>query len=417
MYKNFSVNYTTHFTVIDALMGAGKTSAAINYINGSPEDNHFIFITPYLEQVNRIIEACPERHFVQPEVADKESKYKDLRDHIKERKNIVTTHALFKRLLADTLSDIQAAGYTLIMDETIYGIEEFDDNSVYVDDIRMLIDLGGVSAPDSTGFLTWTYPNYRRGSFYMIKKLCEDRCLGYVKNGTKTSILRLFPIKNFLAFKEVFILTYMFSGQMMASYLKLHGVEWDTLGVEGDSPETYHFSANTSPPSIGNISELIHISEKRGKKWDLESLSHSWYDRAENAALVEAMRDDIFNFFHNEVGVGAKKALWTCYDSNKGVFEKMRRYGGRRLPLNARATNDYADCTAVAYPVNLYCHPYFKTFLAANGVDVDEDGFALSEMLQFIWRSAVRRGEPIDLFIPSARMRKLLYKWIAAASN
>ena len=38
--------------------------------------------------------------------------------------------------------------------------------------------------------------------------------------------------------------------------------------------------------------------------------------------------------------------------------------------------------------------------------------FALQEMLQWIWRSAIRDGKPIDLYIPSERMRSLLVEWL-----
>ena len=47
-----------------------------------------------------------------------------------------------------------------------------------------------------------------------------------------------------------------------------------------------------------------------------------------------------------------------------------------------------------------------------SGDEFDQDAFATSEMVQFIWRSAIRRGEPIQIYIPSNRMRGLLEKWI-----
>lgn len=53
-----------------------------------------------------------------------------------------------------------------------------------------------------------------------------------------------------------------------------------------------------------------------------------------------------------------------------------------------------------------------KNFFSANNIDVDENGFALSEMLQFIWRSAIRDGKEIWVYIPSIRMRNLLKQWI-----
>jgi hypothetical protein len=43
---------------------------------------------------------------------------------------------------------------------------------------------------------------------------------------------------------------------------------------------------------------------------------------------------------------------------------------------------------------------------------VDSDMFALSEMIQFIWRGAIRQGKPMKVLILSERMRNLLIKWL-----
>ena len=62
--------------------------------------------------------------------------------------------------------------------------------------------------------------------------------------------------------------------------------------------------------------------------------------------------------------------------------------------------------------INRYLNPYIKQFFVSNGIDIDEDGYAMSEMLQFLWRSAIRDGKEINVYIPSIRMRKLLEQWI-----
>ena len=77
-----------------------------------------------------------------------------------------------------------------------------------------------------------------------------------------------------------------------------------------------------------------------------------------------------------------------------------------------RAGNEYRDRTAVAYLVNKYFNPFIKNFFVSNRIEVDEDGYALSEMLQFLWRSGIRDGKRITVYIPSKRMRDLLNKWI-----
>ncbi len=34
------------------------------------------------------------------------------------------------------------------------------------------------------------------------------------------------------------------------------------------------------------------------------------------------------------------------------------------------------------------------------------------EMVQWIWRSAIREGNPINIYVPSSRMRSLLQRWL-----
>ena len=43
---------------------------------------------------------------------------------------------------------------------------------------------------------------------------------------------------------------------------------------------------------------------------------------------------------------------------------------------------------------------------------IEEDKWALSEFLQFMFRSGIRKGEKIRIYIPSLRMRNLLKRWM-----
>lgn len=58
-----------------------------------------------------------------------------------------------------------------------------------------------------------------------------------------------------------------------------------------------------------------------------------------------------------------------------------------------------------------------KLFYQSNNIEVDDDEYALSTMVQWIWRSAIRNGEEIRLYVPSKRMRELLQNWIEEVSN
>ena len=43
---------------------------------------------------------------------------------------------------------------------------------------------------------------------------------------------------------------------------------------------------------------------------------------------------------------------------------------------------------------------------------MNEDLYSLSELIQWIYRSRIRNGEKINLYIPSKRMRELLIDWL-----
>ena len=77
-----------------------------------------------------------------------------------------------------------------------------------------------------------------------------------------------------------------------------------------------------------------------------------------------------------------------------------------------RATNEYRTRTVLSYPVNVFTNPFKKRYLSTDEQPFNEDLYALSMMIQWIWRSAIRDGHPIRIYVPSLRMRSLLSNWI-----
>ena len=47
-------------TVIDSIMGSGKTTSLINMMNENTEEK-FIYITPYRDEIDRVIANCRNR--------------------------------------------------------------------------------------------------------------------------------------------------------------------------------------------------------------------------------------------------------------------------------------------------------------------------------------------------------------------
>ena len=107
--------------VCDAFMGAGKTSASVNYMNAHPEKK-FLYITPYIGETERIRNDCRELDFWLPNNHLEEyefTKRGHLKQLVSEGRNVSITHALFRLCDADTANIIREQGYTIIIDEVV----------------------------------------------------------------------------------------------------------------------------------------------------------------------------------------------------------------------------------------------------------------------------------------------------------
>ena len=53
-----------------------------------------------------------------------------------------------------------------------------------------------------------------------------------------------------------------------------------------------------------------------------------------------------------------------------------------------------------------------NNFFNLKGIEFNEDEYALSELIQWIFRSAIRDGKSINIYLPSKRMRTFLINWL-----
>ena len=219
----------------------------------------------------------------------------------------------------------------------------------------------------------------------------------------------MFPVSVFKAFKNIYILTYMFDAQIQKYYYDFYNVNYNNIYVDD-----YHFTSDCKSYDTSKYKDLIDIvdSEKLNSIGDLDnSLSSAWYLRNKDNNSMKIIRNNCENFFRNIANTNSELNIWTVFKDYQKLV-KGKRYTKGFVPLNMRATNDYINCRSVAYLVNRYLNPMIKNFFIENNVVVDEDKYALSELLQFIFRSRIRQGEKITLYLPSKRMRNLLLDWL-----
>ena len=149
-------------------MGSGKTFASINFINEST-DRRFLYITPYLSEVQRIQTGCASMEFVEP--ASYGTKFAHLKHLLAEGHNIVSTHALFRKFDAEAIELIRDQGYTLVLDEVMDVVDTLE---VSESDMKFLAQ---VAVPDERGMLHWEDKGYR-GVFSELKTMCDLGSVG-----------------------------------------------------------------------------------------------------------------------------------------------------------------------------------------------------------------------------------------------
>lgn len=438
----FNMNTTqTKVTIYDELMGTGKSKKMIDKINNSDKDKRYIVVVPFLSECHRYAGTIEDedskekklplrdssgeviytgkgcnasgRKFHHPE-----SGYKTKVEHIAQLvyfgKDIVTTHAALKLFTPDTIKDVRDAGYTLVIDEEMECIRPhpckayrrkmlLSSGAVYEDDIGLLrwaedfkITDDTREDCDSSGF-SWDM---------QIKALCDSGSLVLIEDekGSRDLFMWEYPINFIQAFDHVEVLTYLFEGSVFNKYLDFYGIQHTTVkGVQLQS----------------DIKDLINIvdNEKMNRIGDRDS-SFTVTDQrrlTKDSATAYTVRANLNNFFrtptYGKTNIGDR--LWTCLGESFNIF-KGAGYTKRHIAHNTKAVNDYRDTSQLAYIFNAHLHPEPYKFLLNRGEQFrpSTDRYALSEMLQWIYRSRVRSNEPINLYIPNSRMRGLLCDWI-----
>lgn len=404
--------------VCDAIMGSGKSSAAITYMNEHRESK-FIYITPYLEEADRIKKGCPALHFVSPSNKINDYHFKK-RDHtaalIKEGRNITTTHQAFKQYTQEMLNDIREKEYVLFIDENLDILEKYD---IHQDDIALAVKAGLIEQNGDTYELR--KHDYNGTAFRELVKFLETRELIRIEECNTESVFSwVLPPRLLTAFKDVIIMTYLFEGQSIHHMLKLCGLPFEYIGIEKVNDQYYRFCdyPGYTPEYVSHIKDMVHIVDNKRMNAIGESyhaLSMSWFDRDESD--IKQLKNNVFNCMTNIWrDIPFDKKLWGSYNVAYNPI-KGKGYTKSFLTFSARATNEYKDRTHLIYIANLFMNVGDKLFYKNHGINVDEDKYALSIMVQWIWRSAIREGNEIYIYIPSRRMRTLLINWMEKVSK
>lgn len=376
----------------------------------------FLYVTPLLSEVDRINEACPGLNFRDPQPVESR-KLHHLSSLVEQGANICTTHALFQKLTKDICEKLKTQNYTLVIDEALECVKIFDDLSK--SDKDLLFRDGLVFVEEGTNRLKWNHRDHGKyeGKFSHIRGLCDN---GNLVQYRDKALIWEFPTDFLRCFGEAFILTYMFLGAPMSAYLRAEGLDHEIMTIN-DKRKLVPWDEHSEDGVIKEkLRGLITIYEGPGNRWGepkgkSQPFSKSWLERRSKSDLDE-IKASTQHWFKMSAQTLSHHNAWTTYKDRKKQLSGDR-YARGFISCNAKATNDYIEKRSLAYLCNVFYNPFIKGYFGDRGIEVHEDLYALSEMVQWIWRSQIRRDDPITVFIPSKRMRSLLMNWLNGSQD
>ena len=272
------------------------------------------------------------------------------------------------------------------------------------------------------------------GFWLKIRSLIET---GELYKYNSTTFIHLFPVKHFTVFENVYILTFMFEAQDQWALFKMKDISYEFIGVEKNG-EQYSFTEDTSHVmdilkgvenkiqlcgddqrfAIGKDQYSFSSSSFNGSKKDLKD---PFYPELKNCAAYMKRRGFDTRNVPSEAkqAIPSKKLMWTCYKVGMKLICSKDVTKRNFVRCNARGENRWQDKTYLMYMVNRFRDPHIKRFFEkqkGKNISLNDDDFAISEMVQWIWRSAIRNGKEIKIYIPSDRMRRLLKNWLKEVS-
>lgn len=412
-----SEGYPSRIEVLDALMGTGKTTAIINWMKDNPQ-NKYLYVSPMLAEVEeRIPTECASLEFVFPTTENHKTKSAHLLDLLTEGCNISFTHSLFQDLTKRHLELISKEGYVLIIDEEVGLIEPYS-GTYKRGDITSLENAEHIEVDENNlGIVRWKWEDMEEDTAYSkLKRLCDLEMLYCAKRDRDIMVTQL-PLALVESAHRTIVLTYLFKGSVMESFLKLRGVSIvpftevrlmkDPAVIKRQIKDLVNVIVTPSMTSISKLSMSVKWYSQTGTKEDLSKVG-----KAIHSIMRKYPKEDVIFTMPKDSTVKKRgnKANPRC------AVHKSTDVDESYLYCSARATNDYAHKSVAIHAYNRFVNKAVAAYLQDYGKEIgaipSDNQYALSEMLQWIYRTRIRNDQPIDLYIFSERMRKLFTEWL-----
>lgn len=426
------ISDTRPVTVIDMPCGTGKTT---KMIAGFKDDLRYLVVTPLLTEVMRVVRNAPVP-FYQPEIASAEGDNfdtkKDAIYHLLCRgKNIVTTHQMY-----DNLADFERMGllkdYEIVIDE-VMAIADSTFRTSKASWEKLYIEAGLVTVDPEDGKITPTtkwdenVEDFGDTLNSRIYKAAKSGRLFHIVDGINIAVL---PDVLMKAGRSLTVYTYKAEGSIMMAYLRKLGLDpiherdreleqqflneaRGLITVKGiNALNDLNFSYNGQTRTKGNVAKL-----RKRVPLALSSLVRNplKYVPIENIMITCA----IGNWYFDKKAPKVDKEGTETTPFKPGPYSKgsrMAPQGKNKVRATwvgntTRGTNSYRHCTHAIYLYDQNLNPNIHAWFGGNNT-ISRDDYALTEFIQWLWRTQIRDGKPITVYIPSERMRDLFLDWL-----
>lgn len=411
--------------ILDSIMGSNKTNGVLKWMDNNPNEK-YLYISPLLSEVDnnsRLQTDLKYITFEYPETDIDCSKSDDLLAKLKNNVNIGATHSLYLNMTDEHLKEIESRGYIVVIDEELGVIEAFDRYSI--DDLNYLLEKKDIEISKDDGMITWVGTNVGvKNKYRYFYSLCNSKSV-YATKRNDTMMVTQLPIRLINCAKRVIIMTYMFDGNILDSFLKLKGVKTKKF-IEVETTKV-------SKSSIKDLIALIPPTDAVSKV----GMSASRYSKCSNDDLKI-----VADYIRNVCRKNKATTYDVMYTFPKALVKTSRKNGKQIKPksfieyklteditvgdevksittthpcwihANCRATNKYSFKWCLIHAYDRYPNAVVETYLQDYGCSPKRGVFAISELCQWVWRSRIRNGEKIVLAIASKRMYNLFIKWL-----
>ena len=441
-------------TIVDAMMGTGKSTWLSKTIIAN--NKRTVIVLPRLTELERYEKLLAEVDGL-VSLSDKggPSKVDLFHEALMDAQVILITHSLYESYLTtDSFKLIEEGQWSLVMDEVVSIFEPV--KLVTGTEIKGLQQYGVLNPVQLTekvskltidplvvsGYLGLPPCEASKAQKDMVREAIRKDVL--VIQGGDSQGFPTFTLKEerLNAFTDVTVLTYPFKDTDLDYWLQIKGYQVEHLNLtrvaSTHSLSDYKLSPHTGVYSGAQFKDLIEIIDNsvrgRGKQNQYGTMrnhfSSSEYKRltkrtGKSPEYIKQITNKLRTEFRNPRGgvrfIKPDDFMFTCPKSCKGLWQDTRNglspeFIGETtwVRFNERAVNDYDEIHNLAFLYNVFLFPEVKQVLQAFDLEFNEDRYALYVLIQWVWRSAIRKGENIRLYVPSSRMRKILVDWLEA---